>query len=193
MESIKIKTPTTNYPVNNLLLKRWSALSFSENTIKDKDLFCLFEAASWAASSMNEQPWEYLYAYKGTPAFEKMWNCLLEGNKTWSKNASVMIISLAKKNLSRNNQPNRHAMYDTGAANTNLMLQAASLDIYGHQMGGFDLEKTKTDFSINDTYEIACFICLGYLDSPDKLEEKHKIRETTQRKRKHIDEFVKKL
>ncbi len=193
MESIKIKTPTTNYPVNNLLLKRWSTLSFSEKPIKEKDLLCLFEAASWAASSMNEQPWEYLYAFKGTPAFEKMWNCLLEGNKTWSKNASVMIISLAKKNLSRNNQPNRHAMYDTGAANTNLILQAASSDIYGHQIGGFDMEKTKTDFAINNEYEIACFICLGYLDSPDKLEEKHKIRETSQRKRKHIDEFAKKL
>jgi nitroreductase len=84
-------------------------------------------------------------------------------------------------------------MYDTGAANTNLMLQAASLDIYGHQMGGFDFEKTKKEFSISEEFEIACFICLGYLDSPDKLEEKYKARETSQRKRKSIDEFVKKL
>jgi nitroreductase len=193
MESVRIKIPLTTYPVNTLLLKRWSSLSFSEKSIEEKDLLCLFEAAAWAASSMNEQPWEYLYAYKGSPSFEKMWNCLLEGNKSWSKNASVMIISLAKINLSRNKLPNRHAMYDTGAANTNLMLQAASLDIYGHQMGGFDFEKTKKEFSISEEFEIACFICLGYLDSPDKLEEKYKARETSQRKRKSIDEFVKKL
>ncbi|NUM49667.1 MAG: nitroreductase family protein [Flavobacteriales bacterium] len=192
METIKIKTPNTTYPVNTLLLKRWSALSFSEKQIEETNLLCIFEAASWAASSMNEQPWEYHYAYRGTPAFEKMWNCLLEGNKNWSKNASVLILSLARKNLLRNNLPNRHALYDTGAANTNLMLQAAAQDIYGHQMGGFDVDKTKTEFSISDDYEIACFICLGYLDTPEKLEDKFKARETSPRKRKNLQEFVKK-
>src|SRR3989344_5803379 len=153
MKSTKIKIPPTNYSMNKLLLKRWSALSFSEKQIEEKDLFCIFEAASWAASSMNEQPWAYQYAFKGTSAFDKIWNCLLEGNKSWSKNASVLIISLAKKNLSKNSLPNRYAMYDVGAANTNLLLQAVTLNIYGHQMGGLDFQKTRDEFVISEEYD----------------------------------------
>lgn len=193
MESINIKKAKTQYKVNELITKRWSARSFSDKQINEEILMSLFEAASWTASSMNEQPWEFYYAYNGTEAFEKMWNCLLEGNKSWSKNASVMVISLAKKKFTSSNQHNRHAMHDVGAANTTLLLQAAANDIYGHMMGGFDYEKTKKEFNISEEYEIACFICLGYLDEADKLQEPFKTRELTERKRKPLHEIVKKV
>ncbi len=190
MNSINIKTPLTKYKVNELITKRWSARSFSDKQISEDVLMSLFEAASWSASSMNEQPWEYLYAYKGSSSFQKMWDCLLEGNKSWSKNASVLIISLTRKYFASNRQPNRHAMHDVGSANTTLLLQAAAHDIYGHMMGGFDYEKSKETFKISDDYEIACFICLGYLDDAEKLPEPFKTRELTERKRKSISEFT---
>lgn len=187
------KIPTTKYALLPEITQRWSIRSFSEKMIEEDVLQSLFEAASWAASSMNEQPWEYLYAYRSTPAFERMWNCLMEGNKAWSKHASVMIVSLARKNFTRNNQPNRHALYDTGSANTNLMLQAVKNDIYGHQMGGFDAVQARTELQIPDTHEIACFICLGYADSADKLDEPLRSRELAPRSRKGVEEFVNQL
>lgn len=184
------KIPTTQFPVNDIIRHRWSARSFSETRVTPEDLNTLMEAATWASSSMNEQPWHYLYAFRGELAFEKMHGCLLTGNQPWAINGGAMLISLAKRHFDRNGQINRHAMHDVGAANTTLLLQAASMGILGHMMGGFDYQKTLEVFDLDpDQWEIACFIVVGYPDAPERLEEPFKTREMTARSRKAINEI----
>ena len=187
---MKEKLPTTKNEIHPLLKGRWSTRSFSDKAISNKDLDTILEAASWSASSMNEQPWHYLVIKKGTPAFNKAIDALMGGNQPWSKNASVLLISLAKKSFERNGNANRHAMHDVGAANTTLLLQAEELEIYGHMMGGFHYDKALELFDLDgDKYEIACFIALGFLDSPEALEEPFKSREIAPRTRKAVREI----
>jgi nitroreductase len=187
-----VKIPKTTYPVNEFIRKRWSPRSFANKTIPQETLDQLFEAASWAPSSVNEQPWRYLFAHKGEPAFEKMVACLVPGNQPWAKNAQVLVLTLAKTIFVYNGAtlPNKYSFYDSGAANSQLLLEAASHDIYGHLMGGFDHEKTKTTFHIPEGFEVVVFMALGYLGSPEALEEPFKTREITPRSRKNITEFT---
>lgn len=185
-----VKKATTNHPVTDLIKKRWSARSFSKEAISKEAFETILEASTWAASSMNEQPWKYLYASRGTEGFDRIHSCLMAGNQPWAKSGSVLLISLAKKSFDYKNRPNRHAMHDVGAANTTLLLQAADLDIYGHMMGGFDQQKTIDEFDIDDNeWEIACFIVLGHLDEAEKLEEPFLTREKSPRSRKSVDEI----
>lgn len=186
-----IKEAKTIYPVNELIRKRWSARSFSEKEITDDELNTIFEASSWAFSSMNYQPWRYIYVKRSDKEkFEKFVDCLSEGNKPWAKNASVLIFSLAKKNYD-DGVKNISALHDVGAANANLILQAVSMNIYGHLMGGYSRSKAIELFNIDtEEYEPVVFIALGYLDAPEKLDEPFRTREITPRTRKSIDEFV---
>ncbi|MFN4122051.1 MAG: nitroreductase family protein [Flavobacteriales bacterium] len=185
-----IKEAQTETEIHPLIKKRWSARAFSDKAIDENALKQLFEAASWAPSSMNEQPWRYYYAHKHDTAFERYHDCLLGGNKLWADKAQVLVLSLAKKYFSNNANPNRHALHDVGAANILLLLQAAELDIYGHQLGGFDREKTIQTFQLPDDLEPVCFIALGYLGDVHLLEEPFKSREQTPRARKPLAEIV---
>lgn len=188
--SMESKKPNTEHKISNLIAKRWSARSFKKQVLTEVEIKTILEAASWAASSMNEQPWHYLVAENGTESFDKMIDCLMGGNQPWAKNAPLMLVSLTKKTFDRNNTENRHAMHDAGAANTTLLLQAAELDIFGHMMGGFHYDKTLETFNIDGSeFEIACFIALGHLDAPEALEEPFRSRETASRTRKSISEF----
>lgn len=182
-----IKIPKTQYPVVDVIINRWSPRSFKDQPIAHESLMTLFEAAQWAPSSMNEQPWRYLYAHRGTPEFEAMHDCLLSGNQPWTRNAAVLILSLVEKTFERNGQSNRHAMHDVGMANAMLFTQATTMNIYGHMMGGYDPEKTVALFGLSDKQEVACYIALGYRDEADQLEEPFKTRELTPRSRKPLD------
>jgi len=185
-----IKEADTQNDIHPLIRKRWSARAFSDQEIDDATMQQLFEAASWAPSSMNEQPWKYMYAHKSDPSFQDFFECLLAGNKLWNDNASVLILSLAQKQFSNNSNDNRHAWHDVGAANTLLLLQAADLNIFGHQLGGFDREKTIETFNLPENLEPVCFISLGYLGDVERLKEPFKTREFVKRTRKNISEFV---
>ncbi len=189
VESIAAKEAQTRYPVHEFIRQRWSARAFSDRPIAHEELMTLLEAASWASSSMNEQPWVYLYAHRGEEAFDRMYECLLPGNR-WADGAAVMLISLVRKKFSANDRPNRHAMHDVGSANTTLLLQAAAMDIFGHMMGGFDMQKTIDTFQVPEDMEVSCFIALGYLDDPEKLEEPFRTREVSPRSRKPIEAFA---
>lgn len=189
-----METTETTYDVHQLIKQRWSPRSFSEKTMSDDALDTLFEAASWAASSMNEQPWKYIYAHRGTDGFERLADCLMDGNKVWAQNGAVLMLSLAKKRFDRNGQINRHAMHDTGAANTTLLLQAADDGILGHMMGGFHFDKTIEMLTIDaDQWEPACFMVLGYVADPSQLEEPFRTRETAERVRNPIASFTEKI
>lgn len=189
--SLPIKHAKTTHNIHPLIAKRWSARSFSEKSIDPAILSSTFEAASWASSSMNEQPWEYWYVTKkDAPKFDLFSSLLMDGNKSWAKHADVLILCLAHKNFEKNGQFNRHYMHDCGAANTNLLLQAAEFDIYGHMLGGFHMDKTIETLAISDQLEPVCFIALGYLDAPEKLEEPFLTRELSPRSRKEQSLFV---
>jgi nitroreductase len=190
-QSIEAKKADNQFPIEPAITKRWSARAFSSKPIEQSELNRLFEAARWTASSMNEQPWIYLYALAADKEnFQRYFDCLMMGNQLWCKYAKVLVLSLAKKNFEKTGTPNRHYMHDVGAANTQLLIQAAAQDIYGHMLGGFDMQKTIETFSIPDHLEPVCFIALGYLDHHEILEEPFKSRELAKRSRIPISEFV---
>lgn len=184
-----IKTAKTQYSINPFLKERWSARSFKEQEIIQEDIACLLEAASWAPSSMNEQPWRYRIALAKTEAFGKMVDCLSPGNQIWAQHAPVLMLCTAETHHA-NGHPNSYAWYDAGAANQSLLLQAASMGILGHLMGGFHSNKAIDLFEIPPTQLPVVFIALGYPDEPDKLPEPFMTRELNRRSRKSIQEFA---
>ena len=148
------------------------------NKIPDQEvIMSLFEAARWAPSSANNQPWRYIYATQNEEEkFQKVLSCLAEGNKIWAVKAPLLILSVAKK-LTNTGKPYRHNLYDTGAANLSIALQAIALGLQAHIMGGFDVEMAKSTFNISDDYEPVVIIAVGYPGDINSLPENLKARE----------------
>jgi len=188
-----IKIAQTQTPVIDLIKNRWSPRSFMQEEIEQADIDTLLEAASWAPSANNEQPWQYIYAQRGTAGFDLIKNCLNGANASWAKDASVLLVSIARKTFAGNQQENHSAMHDLGMSNMYLLTQALSMNIYGHMMGGFDKPKLTEALGLNSDQEIACVMALGFLDIPEKLEEPFKGRETSARSRKPSSDFAKQL
>lgn len=188
----KLDTPrkTGDLKVNGLITKRRSSRTFSDKPITQEELDVLFEAARWSASSRNEQPWRFIYAKKGNRSFQAILETLWEGNFTWAKESSVLIVAVAKNNFDFNNSTNRHSFFDVGQAVATMLLQATEMDIYGRQMGGFSAHQAKEALNIPDGYEPVVVIGLGYLGNADNLPENLKQRELAQRTRKPIEELV---
>lgn len=185
-----MKHALTTYPVHELIRKRWSPRSFASYPVAPETLEQVFEAASWAASAMNEQPWRYVFAHHADQeAFQKMVDCLLPGNQPWAKNAPVLVLALAKTHYDNGN-PNGAALHDLGLANANLMLEATALGLHGHFMGGFDAAKTRETFQLPDTLQPVAFIALGYLGEAEQLEEPFLSREKAPRQRKPVSEIA---
>lgn len=185
-----VKTAQTRLPVIDLIRNRWSARAFSKKNITDEQILTLIEAASWAPSANNEQPWRYRYALKDSPGFQRMWECLLPGNQPWTKEAAALVLCTAKKNYSRNGQPNYYALHDAGMANAFLILQATEMGIYGHIMAGFNKEKLQETFQLEEDEAPVCIIALGFLGDPEQLEEPFRTRETTPRTRMAIEAII---
>lgn len=186
-----LKEAPTEHPVIQLIRQRFSARGFSGAPITTKVMMTLFEAAAWAPSSMNEQPWRYRYALRGSAAFDTLWACLTVGNQPWAKNAAALVVCSGSTLLERNGEPNHYWLHDVGLANANLLLQAASMDIYGHLMGGFDRALLNTQLgSLGNHEEVACVLALGYLGDADVLGEPFLTRERTPRKRRALDRTV---
>jgi len=189
----EIKIAETDYPILNIIKQRWSARSFSDKTIAEDTLLTIFEAARWAASANNEQPWQYVFAQHGSEGFDKIWNCLMPGNQPWAKNASHLIVAIARKSYEANQNPNSWAEHDLGMANAHVLLQAISLDIYSHPMAGFNKDKLIDTLNLTNDQNPICIIAMGYLDKPESLEEPFKTREITKRSRKQVSDFIKKI
>ena len=185
------KIAVTKYPVIDLIKSRWSARSFSDKAISEKDLYTLIEAASWMFSANNEQPWRFISAEKNSSSFKKILGSLTPSNALWAKNAAAFIVSIDKINFDKEGDPlNNWAEHDLGAANAAMILQATSMDIAAHPMSGFDAAKIKEVFDLNDYLKPVAVIALGYLDEADKLEEPFKTRELSSRKRKALSEII---
>ena len=185
------KTPDTQYPIHALLQKRWSPRAFSGKTVSAEALGSLFEAARWAASCYNEQPWRYIVARKeDTEEYDRLMSCLVEGNQAWAMQAPVLMLAVTKKTFTFNDKPNAHARHDLGLATAGMMLQAAALDLYMHAMGGILPERAAELYRVPDDFQVATGIALGYLGDPDSLAEPMKTTELEARVRKPLEEIV---
>jgi nitroreductase len=185
-----IKRAVTQYPVLDIIKDRWSPRSFSEKEISAEDINTILEAGTWAFSAINEQPWRYIIARRGTDLFNSFFDLLFPGNQPWNKNAAALAISISKKTFADNDKTNSSALHDVGAANMLLTLQANSMGIYTHVMGGFDKEKAVRLLHLSEDLEPVVMIALGYPDNADKLEEPFKTREITPRTRKSLEEII---
>ena len=185
------KTPDTQYPIHALLEKRWSPRSFSGKPVSAEALGSLFEAARWAASCYNEQPWRYIVARKDQPdEYDKLLSCLVEGNQVWAMQAPVLMLAVTKKTFTFNGKPNAHARHDLGLATAGIMLQAAALDLYVHAMGGILPERAAEIYQVPDDFQVATGIALGFLGDLDSLDESMKATELETRVRKPLEEIV---
>ncbi len=170
---------------------RRSRRAYAERPVEAEKIQSLFEAARWAPSSSNEQPWTYIYATKDQPElWGKIFDTLHDSNKVWVERAPLLIMSLVRKNFIRNDKPNSSARYDLGAANAFLSLQATHVGLNVHQMGGFDREKAKVNLNVPDTHEVVVALAIGYDDAPEILPENLKQRELAPRERYKADAFV---
>lgn len=177
--------------IHPLIRERRSIRSFSDEAISDEALLSLIEAARWAPSSVNEQPWRFILVKKNeSETFEKLLNCLNESNRVWAKNAAAFVVAIVKTEFSRFDKTNLHAYHDTGLAIGNLTVQATSLGIYLHQMGGFDKEKAETVFEVTDGFEAINIVAMGYKGNADLLPDAVKQKENLPRVRKPLEEIL---
>ena len=177
--------------MNELIEKRRSTVSFSTQSVEEGKLEQVFEAARWAASSFNEQPWRFLYATQSDKAsFDKLASCLFDGNLSWAGKAPVLILTMARKSFAYNGKPNRHSWHDVGLAVGNLSIQATELGLSVHQMAGFNVKMAQEIYQIPEDFEPVSMIALGYPEDIDTLDEKTQARERSPRSRKPLQEIV---
>ncbi|MHB8483747.1 MAG: nitroreductase family protein [Nitrospiria bacterium] len=185
------KPALAHYPIHELLGRRWSPRAFSNKMVESDKLRSLFEAARWAPSSNNEQPWSFIVATKNNQfEYERLLGCLVQGNIQWAQFAPVLMVSVTRLAFEENGKLNRHAFYDTGQSVANLVVQATVLGLVVHQMAGFYPDKVKEVYSIPNEYEPVTAIALGYPGDPEMLPERLWKRELAPRERKPITEFV---
>jgi nitroreductase len=185
------KHATPDHPIHELFIKRWSPYAFADRAVADDDLRALFEAARWAASSYNEQPWRYLVATKANPAeFERLLSCLVEGNQAWARAAPVLALGCTSLYFALNNKPNAAAIHDLGLASASLTLEATARGLFVHQMIGILPDKARELYRIPEGIQPLTGLAIGYAADPDALPEKFRERDLAPRRRKPLAEFV---
>jgi nitroreductase len=148
------KPTPTDHPIEEILKRRWSPRAFSDRLIETEKLQRMFEAARWAASSFNEQPWSFIVATREKPdEYAALLSCLTEKNQQWARRAPVLMVSVAKLNFEKNGKPNRHAFHDVGMAVSNLIVQATALGLYVHRMAGFSVETVRETYGVPEGFE----------------------------------------
>ena len=185
------KPAPAQYPIAELIARRWSPRAFDERAVEPEKLKTLFEAARWAPSSNNEQPWRFLAATRDNRSdYDRLLNCLTERNLKWASRAPVLMLSVASLFFEDDGKPNRHALHDTGMAVENLVLQATALGLQAHQMAGYDVGKARTDCQIPSGFEPVAMIAVGYPGDPAILPDYLHQRELKPRERQPIMDFV---
>ena len=188
---MKQKLAQTEYPIHDLIQRRWSPRAFADRPVPPGDLCRLLEAARWAPSSNNEQPWNFILATKeNRTEYDRLFSCLVPGNQLWAGQAPALMMSIAKLRFAEDQSPNRHAFHDVGLAMGNFLVQAMALEIFVHQMAGFEVDKARKLFAIPDGFEPVAMIAVGYLGDPNTLPENLRKRELAPRTRKPLDSFV---
>lgn len=190
MPDTAIQGLVIEHPVLDVIRNRWSPAIYSPEPVEQEKLLSILEAARWAPSSFNAQPWSFLVARKeDAEEFAKMLSCLVPGNVAWAQGAPVLMISVARLQFEHNGKPNRHAWHDTGIATGFLMLQATGLGILAHGMAGFDADKTRQLYGIPESHAAVAAIALGYpgneTGAPEELRKRNQ-----RRPRRDLNQFV---
>ena len=182
-----IRHPT--YKINPLFINRWSPRSMSGEELNDEDIMSLFEAARWAPSSFNNQPWRFIYAKRNTKSWDSLFNLLYEGNKIWAVNAAVLVAVISRKNFEYDERPSITHQLDAGAAWENLALEASLRGIVTHGMEGFDYKKARVDLGIPDNFDVMAMIAIGKRGPKENLPPKLQEREIPN-DRKPLEDIV---
>ena len=185
------KPAITEQPIHSILSDRWSSRAYDPDQLVSQESFLsLMEAARWSPSCMGDQPWQFItFHKKDATSWTQALNCLSVGNQNWAMDASILILACARQSFSNNEKPNRWNQYDTGAACENICLQATSLGLVAHQMGGFDVEKSRQLFQIPGQYDLMSFIAIGYPLAIEKVNAEALAKEKEARKRKPLREI----
>jgi len=185
------KPAPVDHPVHDLIRERFSPRAFSPRPFDDKTLASLLEAARWAPSSFNEQPWYFVIARRDDEeAFARMLSCLKPANQTWAQSAAVLMLAVARLSFARNGQPNRHAVHDVGIACAHLAIQATAMGLGVHMMAGFDAAKARESLAIPEGMEPVSAIAIGHPASLEELTPEGRERAARPRERKALNDFV---
>ncbi len=185
------KRASADHPIHDLIADRWSPYGFSNRPVSDEVLRSLFEAARWAASSYNEQPWAYILATRDDPAgFARLLSCLVEANQAWAKAAPVLALGCTRLTFSGNSQPNTVALHDLGLASGNLCLEATARGLLVHQMAGILPDKARELYHVPEGVHILTALAIGHAADPATLAEQLRSRDLAARTRKPLAEFV---
>jgi len=185
----KIADP--DHDIDDVFRNRWSPRAFADTPVEPEKIRRMLEAARWTMSSYNEQPWRYVVATKeDDEAYEALLNCLIEGNQEWARLAPVLMMSFVKTTFSRNDEDNRCAEHDVGAASAALTFQATQMGLYVHQMAGIRADVARETFDVPDDVEPMAGLAVGYLGDPEHLPEGRRDAERTPRSRASLSDFV---
>jgi nitroreductase len=184
------KPAESSSPVHELIRERWSPRAFAERSVEPEKIRSLLEAARWAPSSFNGQPWSYFVATKDEPdELARLADCLVEGN-AWAKGAPLLLLSVAATHFAHNGQPNRHAFHDVGLATENLVLQAQAMGLVVHQMAGFLPDRARELLQIPAGQEPLTMLAIGYPGDVNDLPERLRARESAPRSRKPLSDIA---
>ena len=190
VRSVEIKVATPDHPIHPLIQARWSPRAFAERPVEVEKVLALLEAARWAPSGGNGQPWHFIVGVRGQSAtHSQLVPAIKEGNLPWAAQAPLLMLTVAKTTTS-SGRPHTHAFHDVGLAVATLTLQATALDLYVHQMGGFYVEKARELFAIPEGFDPVTMLAIGYLGEPGMLDGHSRERELAPRTRRPLAEFV---
>jgi len=192
MTTYQHPTETTRkpeHPIHPLILNRWSPRAMSGEGLPDDELMPLFEAARWAPSSYNNQPWRFLYAKRETKYWQLFFELLIDFNRQWCKNAAVLVVVASKKTFEHNGKPCRTHSFDAGAAWENLAIEGSARGLVVHGMEGFDYEKARTALNLPEDHQVECMIAIGKPAPKETLPEEMQKREVPS-DRRQIREIV---
>ena len=185
------KPADVQFHIHDLLRRRWSPRAFADQPVEREKIQSLLEAARWASSCFNEQPWVFILATKEYPEnHQKLLSCLVEGNQIWAKRAPLLLLTVAKLHFDHNGQVNRHAYHDVGLAVGNLVMQATAMNLSVHQMAGILPHTIRERYAFPDGYEAVTGIAIGYQGDVSILPAPLREREWAPRSRKPLREFV---
>ena len=184
------KPAPVDHPIEEVLRRRWSPRAFAPVVADREKLLRLFEAARWAPSSNNEQPWRYVIATADEPALLDAARSVLSPSNVWATKVPILVCVVARTAWTKDGTPNRHGIYDTGQATGHLLVQATALGLFCHQMAGFDVEKARQVFAVPEGHEPVAMMAIGYYGDPSTLEEQRRQQEVAPRTRRPISEFV---
>ncbi|NNE08780.1 MAG: nitroreductase family protein [Gemmatimonadetes bacterium] len=185
------KPANTDHDIHDVLSARWSPYGFSDRAVDKAVLSSLFEAARWAASSFNEQPWRFLVATRDEPEeFARMLSCLTDGNQEWAKHVPVLILTVASTKFERNDKPNGSAWHDVGLASASLAFEATARGLSLHWMGGIHRERIRSEYRLPEGFEPVTAIAIGYAEKIEAVPEPFRKRDRSPRTRRPIEEFV---